>query len=139
MLLYSCENLPERRREEFGRVKKTRLSTVQAWAIKESLRNLWTYQLPDLAQIYFESWGQAIRSRLKSSKAVEIMFPRSLLNIITIFKHLITLAVSESLNSPIQMIKKKACGFFNREHLKIATYFHCGGLNLLPVTHNNAG
>jgi transposase len=41
------------------------------------------------------------------------------------------------LNSTIQTIKKMACGFRNRNHFKIAIYFHCGGLNLLPVTHKN--
>ncbi len=26
-------------------------------------------------------------------------------------------------------------GFRNREHFKTAIYFHCGGLQLYPVTH----
>jgi transposase len=138
--LYSWENLPERRREEFGRLRKKRLRTARAWAIKESLRDLWTYQSPAWARKHFESWyGWAIRSRLKSVKAVARMFRKYLQNIMTFFKHRITNAVSEALNSTIQTIKKKACGFRNREHFKIAIYFHCGGLNLLPVTHKNVG
>jgi hypothetical protein len=28
-----------------------------------------------------------------------------------------------------------ACGFRNREHFKIAIYFHCGGLDLYPIIH----
>ena len=76
---------------------------------------------------------------MKSVKAVARMFRKYLKNITNFFKHRITNAVSEALNSTIQTIKKKACGFRNREHFKIAIYFHCGGLNLLPVTHKNVG
>ena len=53
----------------------------------------------------------------------------------TYFTHRITNAVSEGLNSKIQTIKKRAYGFRNREHFKTAIYFHCGGLQLYPVTH----
>jgi len=60
-------------------------------------------------------------------------------NSMTFFNHRITNAVSEALNSTIQTIKKKACGFRNREHFRIAVYFHCGGLNLLPLTNKNIG
>jgi len=41
------------------------------------------------------------------------------------------------LNSKIQTIKKKAYGFRNRENFKTSIFFHCGGLNLYPVTHKN--
>jgi len=27
-----------------------------------------------------------------------------------------------------------ACGFRNRDHYKLAIYFHCGGLDLYPAT-----
>jgi transposase len=138
--LYSRENLPATRQEEFSVLRKKRLRTARAWALKESLRDLWTYHSPAWAQKHFEGWYRwAIRSRLKPVKAVARMFRKYLKNIMTFFKHRITNAVSEALNSTIQTIKKKACGFRNREHFKIAIYFHCGGLNLLPVTHKNAG
>ncbi len=37
-------------------------------------------------------------------------------------------------NHPLKKAKsqKNACGFRNREHFKIAIYFHCGGLKLYP-------
>lgn len=138
--LYSRENLPTSRREEFALLRKKRLRTGRAWAIKESLRDLWTYQSSGWAQKHFERWyGWAIRCRLKPVKAVAKMFRKYLKNILTFFKHRITNAVSEALNSTIQTIKKMACGFRNRNHFKVAIYFHCGGLNLLPVTHKNVG
>jgi len=52
--------------------------------------------------------------------------------ILIYFRHRITNATGEGLNSKIQKIKAMACGFRNRENFKIAIYFHCGGLELYP-------
>ena len=59
-------------------------------------------------------------------------------NVLRYYAHPITNAASEGLNSKIQTIKKMACGFRNREHFKTAIYFHCGGLDLDPMTHAEA-
>lgn len=57
---------------------------------------------------------------------------RHLPNVLTYFKHRITNALAEGLNSKIQMVKEMACGFRNRDHYKTAICFHCGGLDLYP-------
>jgi len=67
------------------------------------------------------------------------MFRKYLKQILTYFRYRITNAVGEGLNSKIQTIKKKAYGFRNREHFKMAIYFHCGGLQLYPATHKKVG
>ena len=38
-------------------------------------------------------------------------------------------------------IQKRACGYRNPNHFKIAVYFHYGGLNLNPATvpHTRVG
>jgi transposase len=138
--LYARENLPAPRREEFSALRKKRLRTARAWALKESLRELWGYHSPAWARKFFEHWyGWAIRSRLKPVKLVARMFRKYLDPILNFLKHRITNAVSEALNSTIQTIKKMACGFRNRNHFKLAIFFHCGGLDLYPVTHKNLG
>jgi transposase len=107
---------------------------------KESLRDFWSYRSPARALNHFKAWyAWAIRSRLKPIKEVARMFRKYWVNILTFLKHRITNAVSEGLNSTIQTIKKMARGFRNREHFKTAIYFHCGGLNLYPVTRKNGG
>ena len=60
------------------------------------------------------------------------MIRRHLHNVLTYFEHRVTNAVAEGLNSKIATIQKRACGFRNRDHFKIAVYFHCGGLSLYP-------
>ncbi|NLV44879.1 MAG: ISL3 family transposase [Candidatus Hydrogenedentes bacterium] len=127
------ENVPEWRKTEFDLIKHTNLKTSRAWAIKESLRKFWEYSYPARAEAYFLRWYfWATHSRLapiiKAAKTIKVHLP----NILTYFKHRMTNAVAEGLNSKIQMVKETACGFRNRDHYKTAIYFHCGGLDLYP-------
>jgi transposase len=61
------------------------------------------------------------------------MIRRHLDNVLTYFDHRITNATSEGLNSKIQTVKKNSYGFRNRDHLKTAIFFHCGGLKPYPA------
>ena len=57
------------------------------------------------------------------------MIKRHLANVLTYFRHRITKTMSEGLHAgKIQALKKMASGFRNRDTLKTAIYFHCGGL-----------
>lgn len=127
------ENIPEWRKTEFDSIKYANLKTSRAWAIKESLRKFWEYSYPARANTFFQRWYfWATHSRLApivaAAKTIKVHLP----NILTYFKHRITNAVAEGLNSKIQMVKEMACGFRNRDHYKTAIYFHCGGLDLYP-------
>lgn len=139
--LYARENLPERHRERFEELKGLHLKTARAWAIKETLRDLWSYRRQGWARRHWEHWYfWATHSRLEPVVKAAHTIKRHLANVLTFFSHRITNAASEALNSKIQTIKKMACGFRNREHFKIAIYFHCGGLQLYPqVTHAKSG
>jgi len=127
------ENVPEWRREEFDGVKNAELKTSRAWAIKESLRGFWNYVYAKCAERYFKAWYfWATHSRLEPMIEAAKTLKRHIANIMTYFKHRITNATSEGINSKIQTIKLMACGYRNREHYKTAIYFHCGGLDLYP-------
>ena len=127
------ENVPEWRRAEFQAVKGENLKTGRAWAIKESLRTFWSYRCPQRAADYFRHWYfWATHSRLAPVVSAAKTLHVHLRNILTYFRHRLTNATAEGLNSKIQMVKEMACGFRNREHYKTAIYFHCGGLDLYP-------
>lgn len=129
--LMNEERIPEWRREEFDEIRKMKLKTARAWAIKESLRRFWEYRYPKNAEKYFKRWYfWATHSRLKPIIKAAKTLKRYLSNILTYFRHPITNSVTEGLNSKIQMIKQMACGFRNREHYRKAILFHCGGLDL---------
>jgi len=131
--LYSKENIPKHRRHEFNVLKNEVLKVGRAWAIKESLRELWSYIYPEAAHKFWKRWHfWATHSRLEPIRKAAALIKRHITNILTYFHHRITNAVSEGLNSKIQTIKKMAYGFRNKDHFKIAIYFHCGGLDLYP-------
>jgi transposase len=119
--------------ETFLALKDSVLKTARAWALKESLRALWTYRTRGWAERFWRRWYfWATHSRLAPMIKVARMIQRRLSNVLTYFKHRITNAVAEGINSKIAAIQKRACGFRNRDHFKIAVYFHCGGLSLYP-------
>jgi transposase len=129
--LMNQENIPEWRQEQFSNVKNLNLKTGRAWAIKESLRDFWDYRYPKNAEKYFKRWYfWATHSRLKPIIEAAKTLNRHLPNILTYFKHRISNALTEGINSKIQTIKQMACGFRNRTNYRKAILFHCGGLDL---------
>lgn len=129
--LMNEERIPDWRKGEFDEIRKMKLKTSRAWAIKESLRHFWDYSYPKNAEKYFKRWYfWASHSRLDPMVEAAKTLKNHILNILTYFKHRITNAVVEGLNSKIQTVKQMACGFRNREHYRKAILFHCGGLDL---------
>jgi transposase len=138
--LYAEENLPAKHRPRFEGLIARPLQTARAWAIKESLRDLWGYTHRGWALRHWTRWYfWATHSRLSPVIDAARLIHRHLPNVLTYFAHPISNAVSEGLNSKIQTIKKMAYGFRNRDHFKTAIYFHCGGLDLYPATHGIPG
>lgn len=131
--LWSNENMPKYRHKEFEVLRSKDLKVCRAWAIKENLRHLWDYCYEGCMRKYFADWYRwATHSRLEAIIKSAKTLKRHLDNIVTYARKRITNALGESLNSKIEKVKRLACGFRNREHYKIAIYFHCGGLDLFP-------
>ena len=141
MWLYGEENLPDKYKRQFGDLRALNLRTSRSWAIKETLRVLWTYRRLGWALKFYKQWFfWATHSRLQPVIDVAYMIKRHLYGILNYFSVArITNAAAEGLNSKIQTIKKMAYGYRNREHYKTAIFFHCGGLQLYPGTHGIAG
>jgi transposase len=132
--LYGKENLPEKHRAKFAEVKRRNLKTSQAWAIKETLRELWAYRSEPWARKFLVKWFGWVRcSGLTPVKKVAAMIKDRLQGVLNFCSHPITNGVAEGINSKIMTIKRKCCGFANVENFKTAIYFHCGGLDLYPL------
>ncbi|MHB8559944.1 MAG: ISL3 family transposase, partial [Thermoplasmataceae archaeon] len=100
---------------------------------KENLRNLWNCTTVEEAREFWKRWYfWATHSRLdpiiKKAKMIRDHFS----GVLSYFKHHITNAIAEGLNSKIATVQKMAYGYSNKEHLKTAIYFHCGNLQLYP-------
>ena len=131
--LYAKEHVPATRGPAFQQLRALNLRVGRAWAIKESLRTLWSYRQLAAATRFFAQWyGWARRSQLPPIKRVAATLKRHLAGVLRYCRHRITNGVAEGLNSKIMTIKRKACGFRNPQHFTTAIYFHCGGLDLYP-------
>jgi len=131
--LYAYDNVPDKYLRAFEAVRGQNLRTSRAWAIKETLRDLWNYRSVTWAGKFFKNWHQwASHSRLEPVKKVARMLHNHLQNVLTYCTHQITNSVAEGLNSKIMAIKRRACGYRNKENFKTVIYFFCGGLDLHP-------
>jgi transposase len=136
--LYAAENVPEHRLDEFRDLRTTKLRTARAWSIKELLRGLWDCPSRKMGEWWWQRWkAWADRCRLPPVKKVAAMIQRHLPNVLTYFKHRITNAASESINSVVQLLKKRAFGYRSFPNFRTAILFRCGGLDLYPSAHPN--
>ncbi len=119
--------------DSFVKLRDADLKVSRAWAIKESFRGFWDYRYGAYAKRYFERWySWAIRSRLKPIKDKARMIKAHLPNILTYFKHGISNAVAEGLNSKIQTIKSNARGYRSFDGFRNSILFYCGKLDMTP-------
>jgi len=131
--LTNTKNWSEKHNEQYKNLKEITLKTSRAWAIKEAFLNFWDYIYLACARKYFQRWYfWATHSRLKPVIKAAKTLKRHMENILTYFKHRITNAVAEGLNSKIQNIKSNARGYRNFDNYRVAILFYCGNLELYP-------
>ena len=134
MWLWGEENLPERYAARFNKLKHSALKTARAWRLKELWRTFKCCLDVDDATAFFHKWyASAIHSKLEPIKKVARTFKAHLAGIVSIFNHGFCNALAEGVNSRIQLLVQKACGYRNRERLKTDILFHFGGLNMTPL------
>jgi transposase len=121
--------------DAFKSLRESNLKTARAWALKESAMSLFGYVYEGAAKRHFNWWyNWATHSRLQPVIEVARTLKARLGNILTYLKHRITNATSESVNAKIQWVKYTARGFRNKHNFKTAIYFHCGGLDMSPLS-----
>jgi transposase len=133
MWLWSQENLPAKYQERLKRLQQLDLKTSKAWALKEHLRRLWDQIGVAQARTFFKHWHRWVeRTKLTPMTRMARSLASRLDQIVSYCRHPITSAGCEGLNSKINSVQTRACGFRNLERMKIAIYFFCGKLNLYP-------
>jgi transposase len=112
--LANPSNMTDQARVRFKELKSSELKTGRAWALKEVLRELWSYTSVAWALKFWKQWYRwATHSRLQPMIDAAKLIARYLPNVLTYFKHHITNAVAEGLNSKIATVQKRDCGFRN--------------------------
>ena len=105
------------------------------------MRKLWTKPSEQSERGFIGYWYRwAKKSGLKAVERVAEMVKSRLGRVIDYIRLKLTNGVAEGLNSRIMTIKRRACGYRNQDHFKVAIFFFCGGLDLYPrpITHTNA-
>jgi transposase len=107
---------------------------ARAWELKETAMAIFDLKAAWAARRNFARWfAWAIRSQLEPIKRVARTLQRYWDQIENYFRHRITNAGLEAINTKIQGVKRRSRGFRSRERFKMAIYFHCGGLDLYPA------
>ncbi len=131
--LYGLENVPRKWAARFRELRALATKTARAWKVKELFRSFWSCLDPDDATEFFRKWYRdAMASRLEPIKKVARMFKKHWGNIVTYFRHHLSNAHAEGINSRIQHLIQTACGYRNRDRFKRDVLFHLGGLDLHP-------
>ena len=118
---------------DFGALRHSHLRVARAWAIKELAMSLWGYLRRSAAERGWERWySWAVRCRLEPMREVARMIKKHWQGVMNAVVSGVTNARSEATNAKIQWIKRKACGYRNRQRFRNAIYFHLGGLDLYP-------
>jgi transposase len=132
--LWGGENLPERHAARFEGLKQSALKTARAWRLKELWRAFKRcLDVADATDFLLKWYASAIRSKLEPVKQVARTFKARLAGIVSIFKHGFCNALAEGVNSRIQLLMQKSCGYRNRQRLKTDILFHFGGLDMDPL------
>lgn len=126
-------------RQHLDALRAGSLRTARAFRYKEHASQLWGYIRRWVAERAWKRWLHgALRCQLEPIRRVARMIRNHWDGVINAATSDITNAMSESMNSHIQRIKKRACGFRSRPRFREAILFHLGGLDLYPATHSKA-
>ena len=129
--LRNPENMSDKQRADFDQLMTCELQTGTAWSLKNMFRAFWVLTTRDAAEYFFQYWSDAVdRSELKPIIKVKDMMARHLDGILNFTRHRSTNAVSEELNSKIQLIKASARGFHSFESYRTRILFYCGKLDM---------
>jgi len=108
----------------------------RALTLREFLQDLWKYAHRDSAQDHLESfcsWAQ--RSRLKPFVKLARTLREHWDGILNYYRHFSTSALIESMNTRLQLARRKARGYRNFRNFRAIAYWIAGDLDLKLATH----
>jgi len=127
------ERLEGEARKRIEGLRSSSLQTARAFRYKEIASHLWGYIRRGMAERLWKRWPHgALRCSVEEIRRVARMIRKHFEGVINAASSDITNAMSESVNSHIQRIKKRACGFRSRVRFREAILFHLGALDLYP-------
>lgn len=133
MWLTTPANMTAAQKTRFQSLRHGTLKTARAWAIKDLASQLWNYRSRTWAKKAWDRWlGWALRCHLAPMRKVALTIKAHLWGILNAIVLKQSNGHAEGMNSRIQRLKQRACGFRNKDRFRNAIYFHLGGLQLYP-------
>lgn len=134
------ENMTRDQRQHFMALRDSTLKTARAWAIKNMAMGQWHYRSRTWAMKAWQRWlGWALRCQLAPMRAAAQTIKRQLWGILNAIVLELHNGHAESMNSRIQRLKQRSCGYRNRDRFRNAILFHLGGLDLHPQSARAQG
>ena len=131
--LYGLENVPRKWSRRFRALREQATKTARAWKVKELFRSFWKCTDEAEAQAFFRQWcREAMTTKLEPVKKVVRLLKKHWDNIVTYFRYHLSNALAEGINSRIQHLIQRSCGYRNRARFKRDVLFNYGGLDLYP-------
>ncbi|MEZ6196797.1 MAG: ISL3 family transposase [Planctomycetota bacterium] len=131
---YWLENplhMSEGRWDRFTELRKEKLRTARAWAMKDTAMALWSWRHG--LTTAFKRWCSWVeRSDLAPMQRAAKAIRKHLGGILNAIRHGVSNGLAEGMNSIIQLLKAKARGYRSRERFRMAILFRLGGLDLYP-------
>jgi len=131
--LWAAKELPKGLRKRLVHVLSAATEVSKVWSIKEAASKLWSFQSRAWAQ---KAWLKLCKAALSLEIPALTRATNTCLNhmigIVNAIVLKVTNARSESINSRIQSLKRRANGYRNRARFRAAILFHLGRLNLYP-------
>jgi len=126
-------NMTRQQKAKFNALRAGTLKTARAWAIKDLASQLWDYRSRTWAKKAWKRWlAWALRCQLEPMRKAALTIKTHLWGILNAIVLKQSNGHAEGMNSKIQRIKQRACGFRNKDRFRNAIYFHLGGLDLYP-------
>jgi len=114
-------------------LKNKDLKTAQVWQLKEDFKGFFKAADEAEATKFFNNWVDRVE-QLENKQLISVAktFKNHWKGLITYYKHKVSNAMAECINSAIQQLKMKARGFKSAKAFRCAILFHCGQLDLYP-------
>ena len=137
LFLKNEENMTEKQKIRFSKVRDANFETSKVWALKETFKEFFKFKKLGDADKFFKSWCREVK-KLGNMFLIKVcdMMKSHYKNIRTYIKKNITNALAESLNAKIQEIKTIARGFMGFKNFRINVLFHLGNLDLYPKNNS---
>jgi transposase len=131
--LFDPANMKPERYASFEQLVAKNTKTSKAWYYRSLFNEFWEHPSAEEAENFFKRWfKRAVRSKLAPVVEVARSLKRHIKGLLNYFRHRITNALSEGLNSRVQAIKASARGFHQFKTFRTRILFFLGGLQLKP-------